>query len=144
MGRQINDHQRRVHLGDFLQRWSGVGTFAIAAIAILGYLATRTDDAVNAYDAGISHALGQINERLLGISGQLTNITDTLVRMDERDRALGERVASLEATVVGVQQKVTTLETTMVEVSSKLSHAVFRLDLANDRLRQAETAEDGD
>ncbi len=117
----------RVHVGDFLQRWSGVGTFAIAAVAVLGFLATQAGSSVNAYDAGMQRTLDGIHDRLTLIEANMKQ----LVEWRTEDV---QRLARVEATLVSMDTRLTNVETTVATMGAKVEHTIFRLDLANDRL----------
>ena len=83
-------------LADAVQRWSGVGTFVVAAVAVVAYMATLEDRALDAEFASVDERFKSVDRHLTSISGQLDSIDKKLDRLDARSIKHLERLAKLE------------------------------------------------
>lgn len=76
--------------GDFVQKWSGVGTFAIAVVAVLTWFFGMRDDTMDAKLQVVTVQVESMSENMAALR------RDMDARSDDLEKLLGDNVATLK------------------------------------------------
>ena len=101
---------------DFVQKWSGLGTFVIAVVAVLTWFFGMRDDTIDA--------------KILAVDTKIDAV-------DTNVQAVDQRVSDLRSDINQQFQSLRELvNVRMDNVDERSEGLYFRLDHANDRLRE--------
>ena len=111
--------------GDFVQKWSGVGTFAIAVVAVLTWFFGMRDDTVDAKLQVVTVQLESLGDNVADLRRDMDeDLTDLRGDMDRRfddlEKLLGVKLDTMDERYEGLSVRLENTNTRLAYVHDQL------------------------